>query len=154
MTPAATTMEGKLCVVTGATSGIGKGTCLGLARLGATVVMVSRNAERGELVRAELAAASGSSKISVELADMADQRAVRALAAAAERHGRRDLHLLPRVEHVGVDHLLGRQRVLAAERIGQRGEQHRLVEVRLHVEDEVGDQRQLRGRLGRHRALL
>ena len=81
MTPAATTMEGKLCVVTGATAGIGKGTCLGLARLGATVVMVSRNAQRGEAVRAELVTASGNAKISVELADMADQRAVRALAA-------------------------------------------------------------------------
>lgn len=75
------TMSGKVCVVTGATSGIGKGTALGLARLGATVVMVSRRADRGEQVRAELTAASGNPLISVELADMAEQRSVRALAA-------------------------------------------------------------------------
>ena len=73
-------MDGKVCVVTGATAGIGKGTCLGLARLGATVVMVSRGAVRGEAVRTELAAASGSNHISVELADMTDQRSVRTLA--------------------------------------------------------------------------
>ncbi len=35
-------MQGKVCLLTGATSGIGKATALGLAQMGATVVMVSR----------------------------------------------------------------------------------------------------------------
>ncbi|HLQ28496.1 MAG TPA: SDR family NAD(P)-dependent oxidoreductase, partial [Ktedonobacteraceae bacterium] len=37
-----TSMQGKVCLLTGATSGIGKATALGLAQMGATVVMVSR----------------------------------------------------------------------------------------------------------------
>ena len=74
-------MDGRVCVVTGATSGIGKGTALGLGRLGATVVMVSRAAPRGEAARAEVVAATGNPRVSVELADMANQKSVRALAA-------------------------------------------------------------------------
>ncbi len=37
-----TSMQGKVCLLTGTTSGIGKATALGLAQMGATVVMVSR----------------------------------------------------------------------------------------------------------------
>ena len=41
-------MDNKICMVTGANSGIGKQTALGLARAGATVIMVCRSQERGE----------------------------------------------------------------------------------------------------------
>jgi len=40
-------LSGRTCPITGATSGIGLATAVGLVRLGATVVVVSRNAERG-----------------------------------------------------------------------------------------------------------
>jgi NAD(P)-dependent dehydrogenase (short-subunit alcohol dehydrogenase family) len=40
-------MEGRVAVVTGAASGIGRATSIGLAREGATVVLLVRNAERG-----------------------------------------------------------------------------------------------------------
>ena len=40
-------MQGKVCMVTGATSGIGLVTALALAQQGATVVIVGRNPERG-----------------------------------------------------------------------------------------------------------
>ena len=43
-----TTMQGKVCLITGANSGIGKATALGLAQMGATVVMVCRDRARGE----------------------------------------------------------------------------------------------------------
>jgi NAD(P)-dependent dehydrogenase (short-subunit alcohol dehydrogenase family) len=39
-------MRGKICLITGSNSGIGKETAVGLARMGATVVMVVRNQER------------------------------------------------------------------------------------------------------------
>ena len=40
-------MEGKLCVVTGATDGIGRVTARALAERGAEVVLVGRNAAKG-----------------------------------------------------------------------------------------------------------
>ena len=52
-------MEGKICVVTGANSGIGKETAIALAKLGATVVMACRNEERGEAALREVLSTSG-----------------------------------------------------------------------------------------------
>ena len=49
-------MEDTVCVVTGANSGIGKATSKGLARLGARVVMVCRDPERGRDAQAEIQA--------------------------------------------------------------------------------------------------
>lgn len=42
------TMKGKIVFITGATSGIGKETARGLAQLGATVVITTRDVQRGE----------------------------------------------------------------------------------------------------------
>src|SRR5215217_7371689 len=47
-------MEGRVCVITGATSGIGQAAARELARRGATLVLVARNAERAERTRAEV----------------------------------------------------------------------------------------------------
>ena len=47
-------MDGKVCVVTGASSGIGRVTALGLAERGATVVLICRNEERGAPVLEEI----------------------------------------------------------------------------------------------------
>ena len=41
-------MKDKVCLITGSTSGIGKATALGLARLGATVIVVARDESRGQ----------------------------------------------------------------------------------------------------------
>ena len=49
-----TNMQGKVCIVTGANSGIGKATALGLAHMGATVVMVCRDQIRGEAAQNEI----------------------------------------------------------------------------------------------------
>ena len=53
-------MTGKVCLVTGANSGIGRVTALALARLGAQVVLVCRDRARGEAAMAEIKQATGS----------------------------------------------------------------------------------------------
>lgn len=63
-------MQGKICLITGSSSGIGKVTARELARLGATVVMVCRNRERGEAARKEIQAATGSANIDLLIADL------------------------------------------------------------------------------------
>ncbi|HVB25084.1 MAG TPA: SDR family oxidoreductase [Ktedonobacteraceae bacterium] len=73
-------MHGKICLVTGATSGIGKATAHGLAQMGATVVMVSRNRAKGEAVQQEVQTKSGNHDVSVLHADLSSQQSVRELA--------------------------------------------------------------------------
>jgi len=73
-------MSGKICVVTGANTGIGKETALGLAQMGARVVMVCRNAEKGKAALEEIRRESGSSQVDLLIADMSSQASVRALA--------------------------------------------------------------------------
>jgi NAD(P)-dependent dehydrogenase (short-subunit alcohol dehydrogenase family) len=72
-------MKGKVCVVTGATSGIGKATATALARLGATVVLVGRDRSRTEAAAAEVGAAGGPPP-RPEVADLASLEQVRGLA--------------------------------------------------------------------------
>lgn len=52
-------VEGKVAVVTGVGPGLGRATALALAREGASVVLVARNAERLDEVAAEITAAGG-----------------------------------------------------------------------------------------------
>jgi NAD(P)-dependent dehydrogenase (short-subunit alcohol dehydrogenase family) len=73
-------MSGKTCIVTGANSGIGKETALGLAQIGARVVMVCRNAEKGKAALEEIRRESGSSQVDLLMADMSSQASIRALA--------------------------------------------------------------------------
>ena len=78
-------MGGKMCIVTGANSGIGKETALGLAQMGARVVMVCRNAEKGKAALEEIRRESGSSQVDLLIADMSSQASVRALAEQIRR---------------------------------------------------------------------
>lgn len=75
-----TTMEGKICLVTGGTSGIGKSAALALAKMGATVVIVGRNAPKTAQVVEEIRAASGNKNVDSLLADLSSQQEVRRLA--------------------------------------------------------------------------
>ena len=86
-------MANRVCVVTGASTGLGYAAALGLARLDATVVMVSRHRERGERALAEVRAASGRDDVELYLADLSLPRSVADFAAALGRtHDR--LHVL------------------------------------------------------------
>jgi len=87
------TMQGKVCLVTGSSSGIGKVTARELARLGATVVMVCRNRAKGEAAQAEIKAATGNERVELILADLTSLADVRRAAAEfKERYTR--LHVL------------------------------------------------------------
>ncbi len=73
-------MEGKIVLITGGTSGIGKAAATALAAMGAEVVVTGRNRGRGEAALAEIRRASDSEKVSLMLADLAVQAEVRELA--------------------------------------------------------------------------
>ena len=77
-----TPMQNRICMVTGATSGMGKATAAALAQLGATVILVARNRSKGEAVRDEIRARSGNSKVEVMYADLSSQQAIRELVDA------------------------------------------------------------------------
>jgi NAD(P)-dependent dehydrogenase (short-subunit alcohol dehydrogenase family) len=64
-------MEGKVVIVTGSNSGIGKKTAKALAGMGATVVMAVRNRERGETARAEVVQETGNESVTVMVCDLA-----------------------------------------------------------------------------------
>jgi retinol dehydrogenase-14 len=85
-------MEGKIVLITGGTSGIGKAAATALAAMGAEVVVTGRNRGRGEAALAEIRRASGSEKVSLMIADLAVQAEVRKLADNfRERHDRLDV---------------------------------------------------------------
>ena len=73
-------MSGKTCLVTGATSGIGKETALRLAMLGATVVLVARDAARGAAAGDEIRQRVPHSRVETVTADLASLTEVRRLA--------------------------------------------------------------------------
>lgn len=73
-------LGGRVCLVTGANSGIGKATALGLATLGASVVMACRDAGRGEAARTEIVARSGNPAVELMLVDLGSQRSIREFA--------------------------------------------------------------------------
>jgi NAD(P)-dependent dehydrogenase (short-subunit alcohol dehydrogenase family) len=64
-----THLQGNVCIVTGATSGIGKETALELARQGATMVLAVRNTTLGESVKQEIIQATGNANIDVMACD-------------------------------------------------------------------------------------
>ena len=73
-------MDGKVCLITGATSGIGKATAMGLASMGASVVMVGRDRGRGEAALAEVKEGSASASVDLMLADLSSQQEIHRLA--------------------------------------------------------------------------
>ena len=73
-------MHGKTVLITGANSGIGFVTAVELAKMGARVLMVCRDTERGAHARAAVAQVASGAAPELLLADMSSQQAIRALA--------------------------------------------------------------------------
>lgn len=87
-------MNGKVCLVTGATDGIGKVSARVLAELGAKVIIVGRNPEKSAIVLAELRSISGNENIDLLMADLAVMQEVRDLAEQViSRYDRLDVLL-------------------------------------------------------------
>lgn len=74
-------MNEKICLVTGANSGIGKFTAKALAASGATVIMVCRNRDKGEAARDEIVRETRNENVDLMIADFSDLRQIRRLAA-------------------------------------------------------------------------
>lgn len=85
-------LTGKVIIVTGANSGIGKAASIQLAKLGAHVVMMCRSKERGEQALQDVRSASNSDRLDLIPVDMASQESVRqAVSEFLSRHSRLDV---------------------------------------------------------------
>jgi retinol dehydrogenase 14 len=85
-------MGGKTVLITGGTSGIGKATAVALAAMGANVVVVGHNPERGGAAVEEIKAQSHSGSVELMLADLSVQAELRRLAKEfLRRHDRLDV---------------------------------------------------------------
>lgn len=73
-------MTKKICLVTGASSGIGKEVCVALAQSGIHVIMVCRNATKGQIALEEIKTHSRSTSIDLLIADLSSQKDIRLLA--------------------------------------------------------------------------
>ncbi|MDQ2710486.1 MAG: SDR family oxidoreductase [Actinomycetota bacterium] len=85
-------LRGRVCLVTGTTSGIGRETARGLAQAGASVLMVARDRARGAEVAAEIQSTAAPGNVELLIGDLACQADVTALAdQVRQRHDRLDV---------------------------------------------------------------
>jgi retinol dehydrogenase-14 len=114
MTRAATPLAdltGRVCVVTGASRGIGRAAAEQLGALGATLVLIARRAEDGEAVADAVASGSAAPRPEVVAADLSVQADVRA-AAGTVRDRYPQIHVL--INNAGV---IVRQREVTVDRL-------------------------------------
>jgi NAD(P)-dependent dehydrogenase (short-subunit alcohol dehydrogenase family) len=87
-----TNLTDKTIIITGANSGIGKAAAIQLARLGATVIMACRSAERGAKALDDVRKAANSEQVELLRVDMASQASVRGFVEEfSSRHKRLDV---------------------------------------------------------------
>jgi NAD(P)-dependent dehydrogenase (short-subunit alcohol dehydrogenase family) len=98
---AVATLSGKTCVITGATSGIGKATALSLAGMGASLLLVARNRAKADSVAGEIRDKTGV-EVQIFIADLGVQAEIRRVAGEILATGC-PIHLL--VNNAGVVNL-------------------------------------------------
>src|ERR1039458_7418486 len=74
-------MQGKVVVITGGNSGVGKETAVGVAAQRATTVLACRNQQKAEAAAAEIKERTGNDDVQLVALDLADLESVRAAAA-------------------------------------------------------------------------
>jgi len=70
-------IKGKICIITGSNSGIGKETAIALARMGARIVMVVRDQERGEKARTEIVEQTKNDSVDLMICDLSLMDSIR-----------------------------------------------------------------------------
>jgi len=86
------TTDGRMALVTGAASGIGAATSIGLARVAVSVVLLVRNAGRGEQAMRDIRASVPDAKLEVLVCDLASQSSIRDAAGRfTANHDRLDI---------------------------------------------------------------
>ena len=73
-------MIGKICLITGATAGIGLKTAEALARMGATTIIVGRNKDKCLKIVNKIKGASNNPNVNYLLADLSSQKEIHHLA--------------------------------------------------------------------------
>ena len=74
-------MKDKICLITGATDGIGKETVRCLGKQNAQLILVGRNPEKGEKVQKKLIAITGNNQIDIMTADLSNMNTIQKLSA-------------------------------------------------------------------------
>lgn len=92
-------LSGRTCLVTGASSGIGKEIARGLAGLGGRVVLGCRSPERGEAARRDIVRSTGNQAVDLLIVDVSSQASLREAAQAVET-SHPELHVL--VNNAGI----------------------------------------------------
>lgn len=77
----ASSLDGRVCIVTGGNKGIGNAAAHALAGMGATVILACRNPDAGEAARQAIERATGNRNVSVMPLDLASLASVRQFAA-------------------------------------------------------------------------
>lgn len=70
-------IKGKTCLITGATSGIGKHTAIAIAKMGARVIITSRDSEKGMVTRNDIIRISGNHEVEMMECDLTSFSSIR-----------------------------------------------------------------------------
>src|SRR5687768_1387577 len=92
LVPVKADLSAKTCIVTGASSGVGKEIARNLAAMGATVIVTSPGLDRADAARADIVASTQSLRVLAMKLDYTNRLSIREFAETfAERHERVDV---------------------------------------------------------------